>query len=196
MSSNQISLRLLAVLCVALGVPAVAHAQVEVRVVDSRRFFVDQPIHQEDPLPPLVEYLTRGTTLTGRAGTSRTQVVLFVVRTSKGSVVSSGKSAPFALDPKALSTSSGMALGSAVSSSQMSELPPIRPVADTPIRSAATAEQSINADKLVAEPTSAFSLAGFDPRVLSRANTLIVAVVPADPEARRRSTAAPMVVVF
>lgn len=174
--------------------PAVARAQLAIHVVPAEEFVLRPPILDV----PLIRFLAQGATL--RAETRRTtEVILFVARASNGRVVEQGQTAPFALDGKAASSSSGMPLGSALSEEQILRLPPFAGLSDAIARSLATAQESISASRLLERPGDALRIPALDGSSkdvvsMQQGELVLIAAIPADPAMRERARTRPLFV--
>ena len=188
MSTHWTRLSLLPALFALLVLPAAATAQIDIRVGNSGRFFVPLPAGADDQPPPVLRFLGEGTSLHAESASPVT-VVLFVARTSKGKVVSTAETAPFRLDAKAASTSSGMLLGSAVTKDQLMALRPVRSLAKAIVLDIAQPGQPVYAARLVEDPAGVFAaLQG----AFMENDALIIAAIPADATLRRQAAVRPM----
>jgi hypothetical protein len=169
-------------LAVSLAVPKIVQAQIGIRIVPDDRFvamFSGKDI-------PLIRFITEGMNLRAESGTS-IEVVLFVARVSKGTIVSQGQTRPFRLDAKAASTSSGMRLGSALTKEEVLRLAPLSRSSEAKARGFTAATSSMSAAELLQRPLTAFSTANV--RNPAGNDVLLLAVVPADAGLRARSQA-------
>jgi len=170
------------VLAVSLAAPKIGQAQLDIRIVPDDRFvamFSGKDI-------PLIRFITEGMNLRAEGGTS-IDVVLFVARVSKGTIVSQGQTRPFRLDAKAASTSSGMRLGSALTKEELLRLAPLSRQSEAQAKGYTAAASSMSASELLQRPLTAFNTANV--RNPAGTDVLILAVVPADAGLRARSKA-------
>ena len=175
-------------LAVSLAAPKTVQAQLDIRVVPDDRFVA---MFSGKDLP-LIRFITEGMNLRAEDGSS-IEVVLFVARLSKGTIVSQGQTRPFRLDAKAASTSSGMRLGSALSKEEVLRLAPLSRQSEATAKGFTAAASSMSAAELLQRPLTAFSTANVRPP--AGTDVLLLAVVPADAGLRARSKAGALFVI-
>jgi hypothetical protein len=110
-------------------------------------------------------------------------VVLFVAQLSGERVVARGETAPFRLDAGGAAASRGVPLRRVLLMDQLRGVAPLKP-AEFVVTGHALARMPMNAADAVADPGPAFPM--------NDGVKLFIAVVPADPELRRRLTTQPL----
>ncbi len=113
-------------------------------------------------------------------------VVIVFVRLSKGKVVAHGETAPFKLDPKASSTSTGMLLNGSLTDKHLASVAQLN-LTEFVVGGFQNATKSISAGALLTDPGRAFPIG-------TARGGMVIAIVPADPAARQRSSARPLFV--
>jgi hypothetical protein len=139
--------------------------------------------------PTVIQLLAEGLTFRARTRES-TSVVLFFAHISGEWVVAKGQTKPFQLNVKAAASVEGMLGSSVFTAEQLLRLSPLSWAHETWVTSYARATESANAAQTVTDPLSALQGALLNQR--NGGDVLIIALMPADPAARRQSHTSPL----
>ncbi len=173
-----------ALLTVALGAPAaVASAQradsLRTSVVGEASRMIGET---EKNLGDVIKQLA---TVGSDAGRSM-NVVLVMLQVSNGRVVARAETAAFRLDGRAASASGGVRVGPLLKESSLPEAAPLKP-AEFIVGSVRRGTRTVSAEAILTDPASAFPDG-------SIGDGVVVAVLPADPAARKTAMILPIYV--